>query len=138
MIEQLEFVDPITEQIMTEIKIQIEAGSKVSMESVTVEDWNDRRAARLGLRWCLGTWAAGLMTIILPIVHFLTVPSRFFGGPLLGFLVFRYYRHSTDIISGQAKCPVCGSTFKIEPQTVDWPFYLKCATCSAEVGVTRC
>ena len=120
-----------------EIIIRIECGSKVSNGSAAIEDWNRRRAAKLGLRWCLGTWTVGLMTVILPVVHFLTVPSCFLGGPLLGLLVFRFYRHSTDIITGKGSCPVCGSTFKIEPQTVDWPFYLKCTKCSAEVGVTR-
>lgn len=122
---------------MDAVRVQITAQSGKSCVNgyAVLNVWSSLRAGRLGLRWCLLIWAVGSVTLFLPLVHFLTVPASLVGGPLVGFLIYRFYRGSSDIADVEIACPACQSPLSIEDKTVDWPLILRCENCSAELSI---
>lgn len=117
------------------IQILGSSGGQVSTGSAMIDEWGSTRAARLGFRWCFSVWGIGLLTIFLPIVHFLTVPASIVGGPLVAFLIYRFYRNSSDISEVKLNCPACRVEVPVVNGTVDWPLIVRCPACSAELSL---
>lgn len=104
-----------------------------TMNTIVVEYWTRHRASRLGFRWCLGAWVGALIALPIPLLHFVAVPACLLAGPPLGYVMYRFYRGSVEIISGAAKCPACQGEWQLVRQTVDWPHHLRCPQCSMEL-----
>lgn len=94
--------------------------------------WTKQRASRFGLRWCGFAWLGALICLPIPGLHFVAVPACLFIGPPLGFVIYRFYRGSTEILSGTAVCPQCRGERVFTHQTVDWPYNTSCEHCRAD------
>lgn len=115
-----------------EIDITVTSNEVMTSSKVVASMWTKQRASRFGMRWCGFAWLGALICLPIPGLHFVAVPACLFIGPPLGFVIYRFYRGSTEIISGSASCPQCKADRVFSNQTVDWPYNTSCEHCRAD------
>jgi hypothetical protein len=64
-----------------------------------------------GLKFGFGALGLTLLTIFIPIVHFVSVPLGLIFSPIIGFAVYKIYSMSQQL-SGSFQCPSCQSPQK--------------------------
>lgn len=99
-----------------------------------VQTLSDRERSRRGLRWLGILWAAALCSVLVPILHFVLVPSLLFAGPIVAYVLSR---QSSLILGGAVRCPDCGGEFELVKTRERWPFQDVCSKCHAHVRVER-
>ncbi len=75
------------------------------------------------------TVLAALCTIIIPGVHFISVPGGLIAAPLVGIMVFLKSRGTVHGMSGTFSCPQCGQHNVMEYQEGKPPYFGSCASC---------
>jgi hypothetical protein len=88
-----------------------------------------RDAAFRGLKTFALTVLAALATIIIPGVHFISVPGGLIAAPIVGVLVFLKSRGAIKGMSGSFACPQCGGSIVLEYQEGKPPYYGSCPAC---------
>lgn len=94
-------------------------------------------AIKKGVTAWLSCWGIAVVTIPIPLVHFVAPPALLLLGPLAGFGVFKMYNGAVDITGGEAPCPDCSSLLPMTSRPERWPYDLICLTCSARSTAVR-
>ncbi len=100
---------------------------EVFIKTLTDRERLGRSATGLGLAWSLA-----LVSVLIPIAHFVLVPGLLLAGPIVAFV---RYRQAALRLGGVAPCPDCGEPMPISGGTVHWPLQEGCPSCSAVVDV---
>jgi hypothetical protein len=79
-------------------------------------------------------WVLALVSVALPILHFVLVPGLFLLGPLAAWLATR---QAGTVLGGGGKCPGCGGTVEIEGGPETWPMAARCRPCREILTVER-
>ena len=125
-------MEPIEHQ-----KIPIQANVSDDRRSegyVTVEYFNPAGRMRQALKKLAIFWGVALVSILLPIVHFVTVPL-FFGLGI--FFAYRSYKSEGRVIEGLTRCPHCEKEVPIKPAELQWPLTEICQNCVRVVRIER-
>lgn len=93
---------------------------------VRVERWDKparllRAAKRLAVLWGLA-----VVSVLIPIAHFVLVPGLLIAGPIAAYLRFR---QESGVLGGEGSCPFCGKTMTIDDHPDEWPFFETCEAC---------
>ena len=67
-----------------------------------------------------------MVSVLLPIAHFVLVPGFLLAGPIYGWLRFR---QRSLVLRGSGTCPGCGVELTIKPQPERWPMAMHCGGC---------
>ena len=114
--------------------VTLRAGEQRSAGEVRVERWDgSARLVRAAKSWAL-LWALAVVSILVPVAHFVLVPAFLLAGPIAG--VARY-RQRSGVLGGEATCPSCGARMIIEARADRWPFLEHCEACGRAVWVER-
>jgi hypothetical protein len=94
------------------------------------------RPERLARAWraagiCLGL---ALVSIFLPLLHFLLVPGFLIAAPFAFSWMMSW---ESVILPSDVPCPSCGTTVHIKYNREKWPFYEVCTHCRNELVATR-
>src|SRR5690242_15102508 len=77
---------------------------------VRIQEW-DKKARILRALKSLGLcWGLAIVSILIPIAHFVLVPGFLVAGPILAFFVFTA---KSTILGGDSTCPECNSPLTI-------------------------
>lgn len=104
------------------------------------KDWTGRaQIRRVSLRDAVqrGIKAGGLValaalsTIIVPGVHFISVPGGLLAAPVVALLVFTRLKGSVSGVAGAFPCPHCGSLNTIDINDGRPPYYGSCSGCQS-------
>ncbi len=87
-----------------------------------------RATKTLGLFWLIA-----LASILIPMIHFVSVPAFLIAGIALG---IRAYQVQQLLLSGAVSCPSCGTILSPEPQALRWPVKEICPSCRHIVTVS--
>src|SRR5437868_584948 len=99
-------------KIMNQVTIQATANSDhVEYGTAEIRSFSPRAVLTNSLKKLLMFWGAALLSVFLPVVHFVLVPLFFILGI---FFAFRARKFRYEIISGQIHCPRCKGAVKIE------------------------
>lgn len=93
--------------------VEIASKGKTVTTSCVVELPTKAKATKKGLKVLLYTWLGALVTIPIPIVHFVTVPAAILLGPLFGFLTYRTALTRASITCPDAACPECAKSLPL-------------------------
>ncbi len=64
------------------------------------------QARRYALRILGIVWGIGIVTIPIPLIHFVSVPVCLFAGPLMAWLVYRLWSHTEEWVA-DFSCGAC-------------------------------
>ena len=73
---------------------------------VDIEKLSPARRARRALGGFAGMLGAAVLSVFIPIAHFVLVPSLFIGAFVMGALRFR---HKSLVVKAHGRCPDCGA-----------------------------
>jgi hypothetical protein len=108
------------------------AGAKRASGQVRLQHWT--RSARLGraAKWLAALWGLAVVSVAIPVAHFLLVPAFLIAGPIAA---FRRLRQESGILGGEGTCPACGVQMVIEAHADEWPFFDVCQSCSTPARI---
>ncbi|PIS11419.1 MAG: hypothetical protein COT73_04060 [Bdellovibrio sp. CG10_big_fil_rev_8_21_14_0_10_47_8] len=106
---------------------------QVTEGTATVRDLSPSEILRSALKQLAIFWGAALFAVLIPILHFVLVPT-FFG---LGIYLFtRTMKAKSTLISGSVACPVCSEKIVISRQKqLRWPLEERCQKCQSRVTI---
>ena len=81
------------------------------------------RAARTLVLW----WALALLSVLIPLAHFILVPLLLIAGPVMA---YKHYRAITTSERVEGHCPLCRNAIKIKLGPAEKPVLWKyCPVC---------
>jgi hypothetical protein len=87
----------------------------------------DRKARlRRALKGLAGFWGAMVVSVFIPVAHFVLVPSFFFIGI---WQFFRRLRQSEQLRGAHGRCPDCGTEQDYELGSARLPQSVTCGSC---------
>jgi hypothetical protein len=113
----------------SEGQLRVVANGKEAKGPAHIRRITQRDAMLRGFKTAGLTVLAALCTIIIPGVHFISVPGGLIAAPIVGVLVFLKSRGSIHGMSGSFPCPVCGQPNVMEYQEGKPPYFGSCTSC---------
>jgi hypothetical protein len=107
---------------------------KTNPGEVRVQYWSLRERRLRALQYLGIFWGLSLATVLIPLAHFVLVPSLFFAGPIVAWIV---YQQESVILGGESTCPECGAFLPLARKPNQWPFSDLCAKCYRNVQVSQ-
>lgn len=94
--------------------LTLQSASSETTVAATLVAVSPSQARRQALKTLAIIWAIGLITVPIPLVHFVSVPVCLLSGPLVAWIVYRMWSKTEEWI-GEVACPACSkvSTLKI-------------------------
>jgi hypothetical protein len=106
---------------------------KMASGEVITEHWEAKDRSKRALKILGICWGIALFSIIIPIAHFILVPSFILAGPIAAFFT---YQQSDAVLGGKGTCPHCGQPFEIARMKIKWPLDDICAKCHSSVKIS--
>ena len=78
-------------------------------------------------------WLISIVSILVPVAHFVLVPLFFFLGI---FFFYRSYKSQGKVLAGEVPCPHCQVVLKLNPQELQWPVSEICQSCARVVRIS--
>ncbi len=110
-------------------QIRVLCNGKETTGPAEISVLSSRDAALRGLKAFAMTALAALCTIMIPGVHFLSVPLGLLASPVIGILVFLKGRASIKGMLGDFLCPQCSAANHMDYQEGKPPYFGSCQSC---------
>lgn len=82
----------------------------------------------LALKTLAMFWGGALVSLLIPIVHFVSVPAGLMAGV---FMSWRAYGFANQLEPNRVLCPNCQTEIELKPRAFNWPLREECAQCRA-------
>lgn len=116
------------------IEIQAKANSeKLEYGFAEIRVYSQRETMMKVIKTLAMFWGLAIFSILLPVVHFVLVPLFFFVGI---FMALRARKYHEEMLSGEIKCPHCGTNVKIGKAPIIWPLSEICQNCASAVRIS--
>lgn len=79
-------------------------------------------------------WGAAILSILIPLLHFVLVPLLLVGGVAWAIYTFQ---QKVVRLGGITTCPKCGTDFSIIAGSATWPIQDICSGCQESVEIRR-
>ncbi|MBY0575278.1 MAG: hypothetical protein K2P67_01615 [Gallionellaceae bacterium] len=127
-IETSENMNPISQSL------QVHCNNKETVVSGQVEFYTTGGAALQGIKMFVLTLLGAILSIVLPGLHFITVPLGILASPFIGFYFFRTRKGAVKRITGDFLCPECQASNYMAFRAA--PYYFgNCVQCQHEFQV---
>jgi hypothetical protein len=105
---------------------------KKTLGEVITQHWEQKERTERALKSLGLFWGIAIFCIIIPIAHFILVPSFLLAGPIVAYFT---YSQSDIIQGGSGPCPNCQKPFKVARMKIKWPLNDVCSECHAAVKI---
>jgi hypothetical protein len=107
---------------------------KTSPGQVRFREWDKKERTKRALKFWLYAWAAAILSIAIPVMHFFLVPTLLLVGPAGAWVVST---QGSAILGGESVCPDCGAFLPLSPASDDWPLKDLCAQCQNRMKIEK-
>lgn len=114
------------------VKISGKQENQITNGSIRVISWNRRERIVRALKYGASCWGLALLSIAIPLLHFVLVPLFFLSGPLVALFILGQH---TVILGGEGTCPDCHKFMTIVRSRYQFPFSDTCESCFASLKV---
>lgn len=83
-----------------------------------------------GLKTLGAFWAGAVVSVLIPVFHFVLVPGLFLVGVIMANVKRKQQIEIADI---KFNCPECQQPVEIKKLSGDWPMRQNCPHCSAQL-----
>jgi hypothetical protein len=97
-----------------------------------IQEWNKRERTLRAMKFggaCLGL---AIVSVILPLLHFVLVPGFLLAGPIVAFVVLG---QEAVVLGGKGICPYCKKTMTIVRNAPRFPISDMCEHCQKSVKI---
>lgn len=113
--------------------LRVASADRQSTGSFTVEHYSPRQALQLGLRMGLKTLLWAVLSIVVPVVHFVSVPLGILAAPIVGLYYFRTRRGAPMSMSAQFDCPECHAANQVSAPKLADRYESTCRHCQQKL-----
>jgi len=106
--------------------------SQPTKGEVDVQSQNKNQRLKACIKVWVLCWVLAIFSILVPIGHFILVPTFLILGPTLGLIK---YGQKGNILGGKGVCPACKAELKIEKGNLKWPLEELCTSCRRTVRI---
>ena len=106
---------------------------KKSSGVVITRKYDEKERNRRIIKYSGGSFAAAILSIFIPLLHFVLVPGFIIAS--IAFAVF--YSRPANIERAKAKCPECGVDFVISKGKPVFPIDDVCASCHHKITINK-
>ena len=118
-------------------KVAIEANvgdDRRTVGFVYIETFNQAQKTRAALKKLALWWGLALVSVLIPVFHFVLVPLFFFLG---FYFTYRGYKSEGAVLGGSTKCPHCGAEVTVAKAALNWPISEICQGCARVVRMEK-
>ncbi len=112
----------------------ISSDEKKTQGIVWIQEWNQKERLRRALKALGISWGLAIVSVLIPLAHFILVPAFLLAGP---FVAFRIYQVVSTIAGGTGNCPNCEKEFTIVKASLKWPIHDLCSACQSSVVIVQ-
>ncbi len=110
-----------------------ESGDKETVGSYRLEYYTPQEARKKGVKMCLVTLAAAIVSVVLPGVHFVSVPLGILASPLVGVYVYKNPQGAAKSMATDFDCPACLAKNHVASPNITAYYVSQCAACGCEL-----
>jgi len=116
-----------------ELAVKIEtANGKTQSGKAILQEFDQKFRIKRALKSTGICWGFALASVLIPLAHFILVPSFFLAGFIIGPIL---YSQERMIMGGSGTCPECQRSFSIVKSHVKWPLGDLCSSCHTAVKI---
>lgn len=108
-------------------RLRIE-GTTLAMD-IKVQEWTRNAAVKKGLKISGMILLGALASILIPLIHFLSVPIGVISAPIIGVVIYKAYVGQFEVMAGNIECQFCHQIFSIEKITFLDVIQVECKEC---------
>ncbi|MDG0817374.1 hypothetical protein [Bdellovibrio svalbardensis] len=101
---------------------------------VYIETFNQTQKMQVALRKLALFWGLAILSILIPVFHFVLVPLFFALG---FFFAHRGYKSEGQVLSGSTTCPHCHTEVVVRKAELNWPITEICQGCARVVRIEK-
>lgn len=116
--------------------MQVKANGKESVGSYRIECYTHKDAVVSGIKMFLVTLIAAIISVILPGVHFVSVPLGILASPLVGIYFYRARKGKPKRMTADINCPECNENNHVTSRLIESHYACKCAHCQHDLHMT--
>lgn len=114
-----------TQLVSVQIVVRSDADKKTSSVIKIMRLLKSSRGT-LALKTLAMFWGGAMFSILIPIVHFISVPSGLIAGV---FMAWRAYGFENRLLESTIKCPYCQKEMDLKQKAFNWPLREECLHC---------
>jgi hypothetical protein len=101
---------------------------------VEVELFHQSDRMKLVLKKLAIFWSISVLSILIPVFHFVTVPLFFFLGI---FFAYKSSKSEGKVLSGETTCPHCQNKVIVKEAELQWPLSEICQNCARVLRIEK-
>lgn len=121
----------VEEEIPAEFVATI--SKKRTTGAVVLRKYDEKEKQRRIIKYGGGCFAAAIISIFIPLLHFVLVPGFLIASITMVVINSR----SANIESAKAKCPECSGSFVISKVKPEFPIEDVCASCHHKITIDK-
>jgi hypothetical protein len=121
--------------MISQVTIPVMIKSANNLEShgeVWLRNWEKKERTLRAFKSLGICWGLAIVTVFIPLAHFILVPSFLLAGPVLFFMTIS---QEQVILGGKGICPKCKKEFNIVRSQVKWPISDLCNHCQTQLKI---
>ncbi len=113
--------------------MQVKSSDKETVGSYQLVRYTSKDAFYKGLQMFLVTLVAAIISVVLPGIHFVSVPLGILAAPFIGFYFYRTRKGTVKSMTGNFTCPECHANNHVAAPRVAPQYESKCSQCQHEL-----
>lgn len=116
--------------------LQVHCNGKDGVGSCQAEFYTTTGAALKGVTMFLLVFFAAALSIVLPGLHYVTVPLGILASPIVGIYFFVTRRGALKAMTGEFHCPECQTERHVAFRGGRPPYFAKCDQCQHTISIS--
>jgi hypothetical protein len=115
------------------IKIQTQV-DKYTIGDAEIKEYAPRERMTRALKKLGMFWGAAVVSVLIPVFHFVLVPGFLILGPIMARL---QYKQELEIKDAKFPCPDCKKEVEFKKVSGNWPLRQICPHCSSQLYLNK-
>jgi len=117
----------------TSHSILVKSADKETVGDYRLDYYTPTEARRKGVKMFLVTLAAAIVSVVLPGVHFVSVPLGILASPLVGIYFYKTRKDAAKSMTADFVCPECQAKNHVASPDIRAYYVSQCASCGCEL-----
>lgn len=116
--------------------MQVKSNRNEAVGNYRVERYTPRQALYKGVKMAMVTLLAAILSILLPGIHFVSVPLGILASPFVGAYYYRSSKGAPKSMTGDFLCPDCHAPNHVAAPRITSFYETRWVQCQGEIRLT--
>jgi Zn ribbon nucleic-acid-binding protein len=123
-------MDPVTHAM------RVTSADNETVGSFQVELYSPRQAARKGVKMALTALFLAILSVVLPVIHFVSVPLGILASPFVGIYYYLTRKGTPKCMTADFVCPDCQASNHVAAPKMAELYESVCVQCQHKIQLT--